>query len=801
MSGTPNVSNNVEEKSTDSSSTPTTPSPDVKQRKGFLHYLYKMFTDFLFVVFIFSVILSYVENLSSPTVRKARAPEPFFSENSTVRDYWKGEVFRGFKDASYYESSFFFFYAPWDRESQQARQTMETVADFFGESDILIAAVNCWYPVSDCAKEFGGKGGTGNILPVFIYYPKQLSGIQYRGVLSARDIIRFLIKSRNSISHIHSVEHFNHLQVEFDNVLVGYLPATLSYRPDPNHQEIQKVAYSLQEVFPEKLVAVAVVTAPQVAKQLHLHPTQPVRLVTNNNTYVYPNKSVDAEKLLVWTLTHYNDAVPTWLSLSGSKSFQLKRVLEGGSGNVLFMIGPRPLLNSDPMYHVLRQVSTDYLNCDKSRVVDNLVERLKQYNSNNHRRTAPVPSCEEGDSVTTPNSCHLRSWSWEGGGAWPACETSLSCATNLTDCNLRRERRRRPNSYYDVNVGLMLGEVAALAEREHKINGGAAVEEEEELRQGHSLATTMEVVDVTGLGCNSNKTLRMYRVDSDRYHSLLTSLGLDEHPLPTVAIVSSADESVYAPSYFRASHLVEDLNRVLADWHGGRLTGRPGYRSTSREARVRYKAEPSDLNDSVIEEINAATFSEVTSSNKDVVLLYTSRFCTHCTAAAYVFHAVKIQLENLQSIKFLVVDAAENDLNWEFTTLSYPTILYLPKHRSEQSRVFPSSKRLDPLNLIAFITSNLDPVARLTLALNHCSPTCRQRLRLSASGRVQQLVAELRRKGHLRPAVTKPIARKLRYAKSVLYVLSAMESDSSLLESQQMPESYYDAILDTFLPN
>ena len=30
----------------------------------------------------------------------------------------------------------------------------------------------------------------------------------------------------------------------------------------------------------------------------------------------------------------------------------------------------------------------------------------------------------------------------------------------------------------------------------------------------------------------------------------------------------------------------------------------------------------------------------------------------------------------------MVVDAAENDLNWEFTTLSYPTILYLPRHRS-----------------------------------------------------------------------------------------------------------------------
>ena len=149
----------------------------------------------------------------------------------------------------------------------------------------MVAAVNCWYPVSDCAKEFGGKGGAGNILPVLIYYPKLLSGIQesetlcriyfldlitwkivrvkmwytyiyyqenlvhedwrlkiyhilffssvfhatknkntqqfcimtligiqYRGLLKAEHIIRFLQNSRYSLTHLHSFKHFQQMQ-------------------------------------------------------------------------------------------------------------------------------------------------------------------------------------------------------------------------------------------------------------------------------------------------------------------------------------------------------------------------------------------------------------------------------------------------------------------------------------------------------------------------------------------------------------------------------------------------------------
>ena len=64
------------------------------------------------------------------------------------------------------------------------------VAAFFKHTDILVAAVNCWFPKSDCAKEFGNKS-LATPFPVVIFYPGQQGGVQYRGPLRADLITRW----------------------------------------------------------------------------------------------------------------------------------------------------------------------------------------------------------------------------------------------------------------------------------------------------------------------------------------------------------------------------------------------------------------------------------------------------------------------------------------------------------------------------------------------------------------------------------------------------------------------------------
>ena len=128
---------------------------------------WRILCDTMLVTFIISTVLGVVHNSNQPKIRAAFRPRPFIV-GSHVKDYYQGNVFQAFKDAGQFENSLLMFYAPWDRESQEARPALLELGKFFSETDILIAAVNCWYPTSDCAKEFGGKA-SGTRYPVFIF--------------------------------------------------------------------------------------------------------------------------------------------------------------------------------------------------------------------------------------------------------------------------------------------------------------------------------------------------------------------------------------------------------------------------------------------------------------------------------------------------------------------------------------------------------------------------------------------------------------------------------------------------------
>lgn len=128
--------------------------------------------DIMLIIFILSSVLGVVTNTNQPKIRGAPRPRPFII-GGNVKDYYQGNVFQTFKDARKFENSLLMYYAAWDRESQEARAVLLKIGEFFSQTDILVAGVNCWYPTSDCAKEFGGKS-SGTRYPVFIFYPSAI---------------------------------------------------------------------------------------------------------------------------------------------------------------------------------------------------------------------------------------------------------------------------------------------------------------------------------------------------------------------------------------------------------------------------------------------------------------------------------------------------------------------------------------------------------------------------------------------------------------------------------------------------
>jgi len=778
-----------EEKSCQSSSQTNTDEKDkvsVGKKRKFFTNMCKRLSDLLVIGILLSNLISYVLNSDEAVRRKTRRPEPFFDDNSLVRDYWEGNVFQAFKDAQYFESSFIMFYAHWDRESQQSRSVLQTVAHHYRNSDVLIAAVNCWFPVSDCAKEFGGKNGSGTVLPVFIFYPNTMNGVQFNGDVTPAHIIRFIDQTRWPIVHLHSVQHLDNLQVEYENVLVGYLPNTKTYQLHHSHKDLLSAALAFNEILSEKPVCTAVVTSEVLAKQINIHGTKPVILFTHNSTFNYPNKTIDNEKLVQWTLSNI---APTssWLNLIHKKSRNLQRIFESGSGNVLLLFSPRPSLFEDKAYQILRQVSTDYFNCDKSEATHNLVNKLKMRSSGSNS----CSSNKFSTSITSsPTSCNLKPWSVTSPPEhnFPAC-TNAACTKNKTAAGCAgKVQIPRGQQSIDPNVYMALEEVEWERADSEKMSSSADIFTD--------TGTQEDNADIiTALGCAGNKTLRMYRVDSSVYSTLLERLGLEDKKQPLPVIINSKLESVHYKE-IRSGHLSQDLRSLISMWHSGDLpaTGAQGHRSSDSQSVIRYKVDllTQDKPDSLIREISANTFNDILDSGLDTVLLITTSSCSECSAISGIFHSLQMYLSNVDKLRFALIDGSKNDLKWQFNTFSYPAILYIPRNRSAESRAFPSDENMNLPNLLRFILSNLSLAQRLAINLHFCDSHCKQKLRIRCEKNISELSTKLRTRYPLPAQLSHKFTRKLIYTRKLLSVIlklqAAANQDSSETKSMSSEE-------------
>lgn len=663
--------------------------PDGKLPRSWSSLIFKMVQDCVLLLTVLYSVIGVISNASISKERASPPPSRFFHKNSLVEDYWRGNVFRAFQDATQFENSFIMYYAAWDADSQEARYTMEAVADFFADSDILVAAVNCWYPTSQCAKEFGTKTHS-HPFPVFIFYPRELKGLQYRGPVTPEYVIAFIRNCRYPLKHIRDKDHFNQLQMDHSSVLVGFTPSTSHTSSDHNYRELHQVSLSLLEYDPHRELAVAAVTSPSLARQLHLHLSQPVRLFTWNATQVYPNKTIDKDKLLHWAVKADSRPI-TWLNLPGKKSLVLQHSLSSGSGSSLLVFTPRNPVLPNAIFNSMRSIAASYNNCNDSDIVNDSIARMDDHDKH-----------LDCDMVS---SCQVSSWSYDS-----IPEASAACHL-VKRHNASCDSKTAPDINtvsYDENVNILADE--QVRESFHV----RVMKRAERTFSEHSVSP----ISVRGHGCESNRSLSMFALDASRYGSLLNSLGLASLPLPVSVIVNVKDESLYLPTTEQSLSFKDGLSEFIASWHEQSVSATPGRRSSDVSATPSdVSATPSDMSAkqgttdssrSLITEVNAEMFlAAVTEKNKDVVLFYTSSYCSACTTVSYVLHAVATYFSDLQTVKFLMIDASKNDLPWQYTTLSFPTVIVFPKNRAASSRVFPSHKSLSITNLLSFVVSNV----------------------------------------------------------------------------------------------
>lgn len=121
-----------------------------------------------------------------------------------VKDWYKGQISTAIEHARLSDITFIMYYAPWDAESQAARQEFEEAAKYM-KKYVTFAAVNCWHPSSECRQQYSKVFKW----PIFIAYPIQGQGIQYSGPIKSIHMIHFLQKVSHPIVRLTTEKPIN----------------------------------------------------------------------------------------------------------------------------------------------------------------------------------------------------------------------------------------------------------------------------------------------------------------------------------------------------------------------------------------------------------------------------------------------------------------------------------------------------------------------------------------------------------------------------------------------------------------
>ncbi|EFN74628.1 Thioredoxin domain-containing protein 11 [Camponotus floridanus] len=246
-------------------------------------------------------------------------------------------------------------------------------------------------------------------------------------------------------------------------------------------------------------------------------------------------------------------------------------------------------------------------------------------------------------------------------------------------------------------------------------------------------------ISLKELVCKTNKTLALIAIDSLHYSHFAEHLGIDiskRRNKTTVVILDAALESQYVMhQYFNEYTLVNFINNYTQG-----LLERTLRSTTQQSAKIQpiHQINPqhnkmqklhneknhnnADLNSKIhIPELTTKTFlNTILDPSKDVVVMYYSPYCGFCSAISYVYLTVAYYLSNMDHLIFVKIDGDNNDLPWEYSMNRFPSILFFPTKRKEDSTVFPFSVPITVPNLLNFVLANLDGDSHIEALINIC---------------------------------------------------------------------------------
>lgn len=773
------------------------------------------------ICFILAVMFTALAALHSspPKISKPPPAKPFFNQSSIVLDFYKGHLSAMIERVTDTEFSFVMYYAPWDAESQMVRDEFEKVAEYYHQQ-IFFAAINCWHPNSECRTQYNKIQS----YPVLLLYLSRDSGIQYRGIRTAPYMIRFLHAFINPIIRITDKEYVKQLLVIYDAVIVGYFNFT-GLAISPGYKEFYKSAIRSLERDPNRELAFAVVTN-ALSRQSNYNVTKSpsASLFMWNETLNYPNnKEWTSDNILNW-ITRSTHQPALWLQPPGIKALTLAPYL--WEGPVFFLFTPRnPFHHENYNYNLIREIGLQYDNCASNISVNDLITSLQRnYDTAKSRYLQQSKQCieilnenqiqmnEPAISVSVQhwinnsccakvvmNKCSLcnkKILNSENKGLSvctsthekniyeckeadifkiPKLEISQTeqefcCNHDYSSINMHRNINSKSLEYtiasQDDPQSPVSIKYTSLKESCKKWSAGHTYHEPIFPQDSYKHSN----ISLTKSLCKMNKTLSMIAIDSLHYFHFAEGLGIDvlnKKDKTAAIILDVSQESEYIMEKDFSRHAVIEFINNYTQRFLQRTLRSDNSRCFVHKFKSKMKCDKKNPLKVCVPELTSEVFLDtILDTNKDVVLMYYSPYCAFCSAVSYVYLTVAYYLSTMDHLVFVRIDGDNNDLPWEYSMDRFPSILFFPAKRKEDSTVFPFSLPINIPNLLNYVVANLDGDSRIEALINICllsvsdpPEKCIIRIRWTCLEIIEQLLQDYRKIGRRLNFIDRKTAR------------------------------------------
>ncbi|KAM4584550.1 thioredoxin domain-containing protein 11 [Odontesthes bonariensis] len=687
--------------------------------------------DLLCGAIVLSVLLilavKFTCSRAKDVVAAARPPVRFFAAEAPVVDLYLGQLDQVERLRSMAEVSLIFFYAPWCAHSMAARQEVQQVAKKLAKQ-VQFVAVNCWWSQGKCRRQ-----SRLYQYPIIHLFYRRFGPIEYKGPFVAPYVESFILRVITPLTYLPSRAHLKEFLAYHEPRVVGFFQFNSSPQPPGYITYLSSALQALKRDF-RGVVRFGIVTSKHVAEAISLREDETVYLHRRfNSSLVFPRKerNFTSGAICSWVFEHH-ETVLKWLQPPGTKSRLLEQELTKGPALLLFL--PHNPLRSEPspILQKVADIAVRYHSCDYSSWDISFASKSLCCQSVvlPESSTSVCEVCLNLSRLSLPSSsvrCSFPSLTQGGDGF----QTHLRhCCLHQLPSSMSIETATSMICSNFLNSYSPFSQFSACCKKvEPQLNESQTKEEPDmqrvPLTPPSSLIPPSSISHqegITGLRCQTNRTLRFYVLDVALNWPLAVRLGASGNRSASLhqeasahgdgsfaAIVNLKDEVHYVLHRSPAATLTESLEAFIRNFSAPysllqrHLVGEEGCKGGKEESKRpdEHQHSPPPL---LITELTTSSFlPSIMDLEKDVLLFYYTQWCGFCSVLNHVIIQLARLLQGNRAITVARVNVARNDLPWEFMVDRVPSILLFPRYKKHLSVKYPDDLPITLPNLLHFI--------------------------------------------------------------------------------------------------